>query len=90
MARDRVKIQEGKEEVVIDVTDSGAGGERHEDVCYIFQIDRPRYNPIWIRDVGSDPPILMGTGGNIQSVRLPDDEKASLAEAQRNLVITSH
>ena len=47
----------------LDVTDYGAVGVRNKEVRNIFQSGHLSHSPVWIIDMGSEPPHLLGTGG---------------------------
>ena len=73
LASSCVQPQEGKEEIRVDVKDSGARGGIRKDVRHCFQSGCPSSPPIHIKNVGSYPPPPLGTGGIPQPGGPPPD-----------------
>ena len=75
--------QEVKEEVGADVTYSGGGGGRCEDIRHIFQSGCSSCNLLRVRDVGSDPPPTPNNGVLPLQGCLVADDKSYLAAARQ-------
>ena len=73
-----------------DVMYSGLVGDRREDVRHIFKSCFPSRLPLWIRDVGSDPPPQPDTRGVPRSGHPPVYGKAAPEAAQRYMGVPAH